>query len=187
MRHISYKCRVRLNNTVRFENLQMTRETFEANLRTAIRYTLDATRQFVSNDLPDAAKLLIIPSCSFDGNPLEDDEEVFPDQKLPEWTTLAPKTERETIDFLYRGGKVPEWINVQVDSTDTQYSYLVLECCGRFTAMEKNLYHRGGGVPPFNPQVAMPSIDYDLETDGKFELRQRYNKRSEPITGANAG
>jgi len=154
----------------------MTRDTFETNLGDAIRSTLEATRQYVLDDLPEDVRLLVVPNCSFDGNPLEGDEEVYPGEELPQGTTLAPKTEVEAVTLLYRRGKVPEWINVQVDSADEQCSYLVLECCGRFTAIEDYLYHRGGGIPPFNPQVAMPGIEYDLEIDGKFRLRQRYNK-----------
>ena len=157
----------------------MTRSNFETNLREAIRSTLEATREFVSDNLPDGVRLLIAPNCSFDGNPLEDDEEIYPGEEMPAFKTLAPKTEAEVCDFLYRNGKVPEWINLQADSVDEDYTYLVLECCGRFTAMEKHLYHRGGGIPPFNPQVAMPGLEYDVETDGKFPLRQRYNKKSE--------
>jgi hypothetical protein len=156
----------------------MTRAEFETNLREAVRSTLEATRRFVSDDLPEDARLLVVPNCSFDGNPLEDDEEVYPSEELPQWTTLPSMTASETAEFLYRGGKVPEWINVQVDSADSQYSYLVLECCGRFTRLEQHLYHRGGGIPPFNPQVAMPGLEYDFEADGKFPLRQRYNTKA---------
>lgn len=162
----------------------MTRETFETNLRNAIRSTLDVTRQYVLDDLPEDVRLLVVPNCSFDGNPLEGDEEVYPGEELPQGTTLAPKTEVEAVNLLYRSGKVPEWINVQVDSADGQCSYLTLECCGRFTAMENYLYHRDGGIPPFNPQVAMPGLNYDVETDGKFPLRQRYN-RSEQTAAPN--
>jgi hypothetical protein len=158
----------------------MKRSDFETNLRKAIRSTLEATREFVSDDLPSDVRLLIAPNCSFDGNPLKDDEEIYPGEELSPLTTLAPKTEADVCACLYRNGKVPEWINLQADSTDEDYTYLVLECCGRFTAMEKHLYHRGGGIPPFNPQVAMPGIDYDVATAGKFPLRQRYNKKSEP-------
>ncbi len=153
----------------------MTQGDFQTNLREAIRSTLETTRRFVSDELPDKARLLIVPNCSYDGNSLKDDEEIFPGEEVPQWTTLPAKNEAEAAAFLYRKGKVPEWINVKVDFVDSQYSYLILECCGRFTGMEKHLYHRGGGIPPFSPQVATPKLDYDIETDGQFPLHQRYN------------
>ena len=156
------------------ERIPMKRTDFETNLREAIRSTLEATREFVADALPDKVRLLIVPNCSCDDS-LEDDEEVYSGEELPPFTTLAPKTEAEAVDFLYRKGKVPEWINVAADSADGEYTDLVLECCGRFTGMAKHVYHREGGIPPFNPQVAMPRPPYNVGTDGKFSLRRRYN------------
>jgi len=131
----------------------MTKEAFHKNLSEASRSIIKATKDYVLDQLPDETCFLIVPNCSFDGNPLEDDEEVFPHETLPEWTTLPPKTENETVNHLFRNGKVPEWINIQVDSADEKFSYLMLECCGRFTGLEKHLYYIRGGMPPFGLKI----------------------------------
>jgi len=154
----------------------MTKEAFQKNLSEAAHLTIKATKDYVLNKLPDEVLFLIVPNCSFDGNPLGDDEEVFPSETLPEWTTLPPKTENETVDHLCRNGKVPEWINILVDSADDKFTYLLLECCGRFTGLEKHLYYTRNSTPPFGLKIPMPSLEYKLEKDGRFRLSSRYNK-----------
>ncbi|PHR90919.1 MAG: hypothetical protein COA78_34305 [Blastopirellula sp.] len=163
----------------------MTEETFQKHLIEASDFIVEATREYVDDVLPDEFRFLVVPNSSFDGNPLEDDEEIFPKESIPEWTTKPPMDACSVINDLYRNGKVPEWINVYVDSSDNEYTYLLLECCGRFTAMEKHLYHAGKGVPPFSTKIEMPSLDYELESHGKFQLRSRYYK-SEPIARPNS-
>ena len=156
------------------DSVNLSRDIFKKNLQEAAIITHDFTRTIVTTQLPDAIAYTILYGCSYDGNPLIDDEKNFPEDYDQELITTT--SAEHVTNLLWRDGFVPEWINVTVSHEDGKFTYILLECCGRFTGMEKHLYHRGGGIPPFNPQVAMPGLDYDLETDGKFPLRQRYNK-----------
>jgi hypothetical protein len=65
--------------------------------------------------------LLSFPNQSYDGNPLEADEEIFPNESLPEHGYLGPLKYEEALAFLWRAGKVPEWIDVSVQACDTSF------------------------------------------------------------------
>jgi hypothetical protein len=85
------------------------------------------------------------------------------------------------VGFLWRGGKVPEWIDAAVQAEDGGQTLVSLRCCGRFTAQEELLYHRyPGGVPPFSiKSPVLPPGWESVEASGKFDLYWR-EKRTRP-------
>ena len=109
------------------------------------------TRSLVSDELPDVVLYLVRPNSSYDGNPLRDDEEVFPQDSLSEGQKhLPPMDATGVVEFFWRnGGKVPEWINMSIERADTAHTFVRLFCCGRFTA-GSCLYHTQEGYPPFH-------------------------------------
>jgi hypothetical protein len=150
----------------------MDRATFENRLRSAAEKTVLFAQEHVWQTLHDDIVFLICPNQSYDGNPQIGDEEVFPKESLPEGQCHGPWGFKEVIDFLWRNGKVPEWINIAVTSEDGQRTVVALRCCGRFTAQEELLYHRYiGGVPPFSIKSAnLPPGWESVEDSGKFDL-----------------
>ncbi|MDQ8188508.1 hypothetical protein [Pelagicoccus sp. SDUM812002] len=164
----------------------MTRDDFTKSLVQASQTLVGATKKYVSNDLPDDFLYLIVPNASYDGNELEDDEEVFPDESLEAGTSLPPKRKEEVIDLLHRNGKIPEWIDMRAESADDKFTYLLLTCCGRYSAIEKHLYHRSAGTPPFSTKIELPAFEFDPDIDGKFALQPKY-KYSEQGASHNAG
>jgi hypothetical protein len=149
----------------------MDSNTFQQRLVQASEKAISWAREHVSNHLPSSYLYLLFPNQSYDGNPLEADEEIFPNESLPERKYLGPLKYEQARAFLWRAGKVPEWIDVSVQACDDQFSYLQLLCCGRFTATDELLYHRAEGYQPFH--VVSPNIPPQWETvelNGKFDL-----------------
>ena len=154
----------------------MDRSTFEEHLKRATLAVVPFTRNFVTNDLPGEVRYLIRPNQSYDGNPLRLDEEVFPAESTADHP--EPYVADAAAERLYRAGKVPEWINVTVESADQFFTYLQLVCCGRFTALGEMLYHRMEGWPPFHClSPPLPPGWKSVEESGKFDLHWSQRKR----------
>jgi hypothetical protein len=150
------------------------RVTFEERLRTAARQVVLFAREFVQQALPDDVAFRVYPNQSFDGNPRVDDEVTFPEELLPEGSFRGPWSAEETVAYLWRDGKVPEWINAAVEAEDKRRSLIALRCCGRFTASEHLLYHRPSGLPPFSIKSPfLPPGWESVEASGRFDLHWR--------------
>ena len=125
----------------------------------------------VLNRLPPSCSYLLYPNQSYDGNPLKADEEIFPADSIAFPKFIGPLGFEEACQFLWRKGKVPEWVDVSVQACDADLSYIQLRCCGRFTALQELLYHKFEGYQPFH--VHSPPLPPDwksLEESGKFDL-----------------
>lgn len=150
----------------------MDRGEFEARLEEAGRRALEFARHYVCQSLPDEVAFLVLPNRSYDDNPPVGDEEVFPGDSLPDEQHHGPWSAAEVVAFLWRGGKVPEWIDAAVRAEDGFRTLVELRCCGRFTASEDLLYHRRpGGMPPFS--VKSPNLPpgwEGIEVSGRFDL-----------------
>jgi hypothetical protein len=121
--------------------------------------------------LPDHPVFQIQPNVSFDGNALQDDEELFPQDSLPAGQTLGPFDASTATGWLWRSGKIPEWIDVRAYGTVQAASVLRLECCGRFTSCAELLYHEREGNQPFH--VTSPTLPpgwRSVEQDGRLDL-----------------
>src|SRR5262245_8479314 len=93
--------------------------------------------------LPEAVRLAISLNCSYDGNPLQPDEQVVPaDAETHPMATRARLTPAEAVSLLWRDGAVPEWIDVAVIHEDGEITLMQLLCCGRFTRNESYLYYQ---------------------------------------------
>lgn len=149
----------------------MERETFAERLTRAARGAVQFAREFVRQPLPDEFALLVVPNCSYDGNPRVGDEDVYPGDELPEGRGHGPWSVEDAVTFLWRAGKVPEWIDLHVVAEDGERSLVELRCCGRFTASEDLLYHQNGGAAPFH--VVSPYFPPDwqnADVSGRFDL-----------------
>lgn len=152
----------------------MTQADFLEHLRAASRQCADLTRTLVTNPLPNRFLYLVLPNQSYDGNPLHRDEVVFPGDTLRPGMMPCPRDEAEIVDYLWRDGQVPEWIDVLVRRAAPEYTFFKLECCGRFTANDALLYYRDGGCPPFGVKgTVLPSGWKSIEENGRFDLNWR--------------
>jgi len=152
----------------------MTKENFADYLRRATQITVEFAQQFVVQQLSDEVRYKLHPNQSYDGNPLVGDEEVYPNDSLANGQFLGPLSASEVVDYLWRGGKIPEWIDITVESVADGITYLELSCCGRYTANEKLLYYENRGRGPFGViGPALPPGWNSLEESGKFDLHWR--------------
>jgi hypothetical protein len=146
------------------------RETFKMRLLTTSAKAVDLARQCVWQTLPDEAAFLVYPNKSYDLNPRVGDEVVFPGDSLF-GKYHGPWSADESIDFLWRSDKVPEWIDCYVQAEDGRRTLVKLICCGRFTAQEDLLYHRDEGNPPFQALGPPCPLEYFTgQKQDKFDL-----------------
>jgi len=153
----------------------MDHSTFEVRLRTAAQQAVDFARQHIRQVLLDEVAFLVYPNQSYDGNPRVGDEVIFPEESLPDGQYHGPWLVEEAVGFLWRDGKVPEWIDTAVQAENGRQTLVALRCCGRFTAQEQLLYHRyPGGVPPFSiKSPVLPPGWESVAVHGKFDLNWR--------------
>lgn len=156
----------------------MTRDELIQHLEITTERVLAFTRLLVTDPLPDATQYLIRPNASFEVNPLHPDEVAFPEETLPHGGHRAPTDRDGVIRFLWRDGRVPEWIDVQVLRADADWSYIELACCGRFTANDHWLYHKKQAcLPPF--QIVGPPMprDWFRDENGRLDRKMPLEKR----------
>jgi hypothetical protein len=137
-----------------------THDELRQRLDRAAKAALEVARMFVGEVLHESVLFLIDPNRSYDGNPLEGDEQVFPNDSAN--GRIGPLDSQAAAAWLWRDGKVPEWVNVTAFDVVGTQTHVRLECCGRFTASDKHLYHRREGYPPFH--VLGPSVPFDWES-----------------------
>src|SRR5262245_30234223 len=112
----------------------MTREEFEKNFDAAVARALETARDTFIQEFPSQCEFLVYPNQSYDGNSLEMDEAIFPEESLPQGKFLGPFYKTQVIEYLWRDARVPEWVDMAVVSQHNQRSQVQLLCCGRYTA-----------------------------------------------------
>jgi hypothetical protein len=147
----------------------MQRDVFEQRLLSAADRARDLASRYVVEPLPAAVWFRILLNQSNDDLvPLRPGEVVFPDDGgLDRAEMLRACGADLAVETLWRGGRVPEWIDVSVvDATDAA-TVLELLCCGRFTDDESLLYHLREGIAPFH--VTSPPLPPGY-TGGRFSV-----------------
>ncbi|MBL8814409.1 MAG: hypothetical protein JNL58_00150 [Planctomyces sp.] len=109
------------------------------------------------DELPDKYVYRIFPNQSYDGN-REDEEIVYPADSLASLNDYREMTRDDCIRFLYRDGRIPEWIDISVGAADSNLTYVHCRCCGRFTDDDEKLYYNHTNRGPFG--IKSPPIPY---------------------------
>ncbi len=140
----------------------MDKEIFEQRLEQAAEETIVFTRSLVTEVLPNERIYKVFPNKHGEMKQLRGDAEVFPQDSLPRGQFIGPLDATEVVAYLWRNGKVPEWIDISVDAVEGNRTVLILWCCGHFTSFPANTFHRlvdpiGRGAPfsvhgPFAPK-----------------------------------
>jgi hypothetical protein len=139
------------------------RNTFELRLRTAAQQAVQLARDSVWQALPEEVAFL---GDSLHGK------------------FHGPWSAEEAVTFLWRDGKVPEWIDAYVQAEDGARTLVRLNCCGRFTGREELLYHSDKGFPPIQALGPPVPIEYLIgNKQGKFDLYWQENQAppKEPV------
>jgi hypothetical protein len=141
-------------------------QRFRKAVESAARFAVAMVRQ----PLPDSWRFLIEPNASYDGHPLVGDECLYPEDSLPQGEMLGPLTFEQAAAWLWREGRVPEWVDVSVHGVNREHTYVRLICCGRFTGMEERLYYRDA-IPPFGIKSPVLPFGWEsVEVSGRFDL-----------------
>ena len=151
------------------ETPRIDRDVFERQLLAAVEDSVAFAGTIVRSSLPAALRFLIEPNASYDWQPLVEDQRLYPDDSLPAGERLGPLTFEEVLHWMWRDGKVPEWVEVAVCGIDAHHTYLSLICCGRFTGITERLYYQNG-LRPFGIKSPLPVGWRSVEEDGRFDL-----------------
>jgi hypothetical protein len=135
----------------------MDRQAFEERFRRAARRARDFAQSFIEEPLPSELRFRLELNASFDGNPLRENERVFPQDSDPRnQRALSNLDEAGALAAFWRDGLVPEWIDLSVVGTTGAATLVGALVCGRFTADDGLLYHLDEGYAPFH--VLGPSL-----------------------------
>jgi hypothetical protein len=161
----------------------MDRDTFTKHLLLATDAILPFIRGMVSNDLPDSCRYLVALSHNYFhslnekrsphlGQAFQRPVEGFP-QHASEQGLVRSLSAADVGELLCVNGEVPEWNNVEVHSADGEHTYLKLECCGRLTSRDTDLYHGEEGYPPFHVLSGYLPLGWEsVKKNGRFDLRE---------------
>lgn len=133
---------------------------FAALLDTSTADAIAFARSMVLDELPDSYTYCVFPNQSCDEH-READEVVYPDDSLDGLHDYIEMGRDDCIRFLYRDGRVPEWIDISVGAVDYDFTYIYLRCCGRFTANDERLYYKQFDRGPFG--IKSPAIPPHIE------------------------
>jgi hypothetical protein len=146
----------------------MDRDEFARRLQLATTKTLDFSRQFVWNNLPEHCRYVAVLGDAGLQPTLRDGETVYPEEVGP----VGPLDVMGAVEVLWRHGTVPEWINISAHSADDVSTYIELLCCARFTDREQLIYFEQLDTCPF--QVRGPSQPLEWRRgDDRFDLHWR--------------
>lgn len=151
----------------------MDRDTFAERFYEAATQTREFAKQFVEERLPDALRFRVLLNQSHDAGPRLDDERLYPEDSSEERATgLRCCTADRVVTELWRGGMVPEWVDLSVIGLVKKKTIIEVRCCGRFTANEARLYHEEAGLPPFH--VQSPPLVRGQKDGEKYRLRGQW-------------
>lgn len=166
----------------------MDKDEFTRLFREASTACIKLAREIVCDHLPDAMLYEVFPNSSYDKHPLHEDERVFPEDELLHDQFHSMDAE-QVVNFLWRGGIVPEWIDLSVVSANEQHTVIELLCCGRFTANRELLYYAYANRGPFGVKGPALATGYDSNNPLRFALfnpRERRRKYQEARGGGAA-
>lgn len=159
----------------------MDRATIDRLLASASQECIEFSQQFLVEELPRQVQFVIFPNCSNLEKPLQGDAEVYPQDSLPDGQYLGPMDRDAAVTFVWRNGKLPQWINVYPHSVDSQFTFLGLQCSSQYYVplTSDSIFSVKGPAFPAAWFASMP-MDWatDLPNDynswverlGRFEL-----------------
>ena len=152
-----------------YENLDFSKSNFENSLIKAANRAREFTQKYVTNNLPTEIEFKVYLNCSYDEHTMREGELRITrdwENEIYEFNTPA-----EVVDLIWIEGKIPEWINVTLESENGESTTVALICCGRFSSNPRHIYHILQGLPPFHiVGPNLPSNWEGLEKSGKFQL-----------------
>jgi hypothetical protein len=137
---------------------------FASLLETSTAEAIAFARSMVFDELPANYTYRVFPNQSYDGH-REPDDVVYPNDSLDDMHDFIEMGRDDCIRYLYRDGRVPQWIDISVGAVDYDFTYIYLRCCGRFTAHDERLYYKRFDRGPFG--IKSPAIPPHIDLENR--------------------
>ena len=157
-------------NVQLIKTVDLSRDAFKKNLYLATDSALKFARTLVIETLHNNIRYLVCLDASSNASSLEENERLLTKgQGIQE--NYFDDVEK-VVKKLWRGGYVPEWINISVTSVASDHTLIKLECCGRFTDKAEYIYHNRQELAPFH--VTGPPIppEFNIADGSKYSLEE---------------
>jgi len=151
----------------------MEKETFSLLLKKASTFARIAGMNYVMDFLPVSFRYYLNISSAYEN--LKETEFTYPEKSMAQREYLGPKTKEEIVEHLWVDGKIPVWIDVFVYRTDSEFTFIDLEACNRFSENEELYYYRDRDLGPFGVKSPIFPPEYH-EDEGKFSLMERVER-----------
>ena len=148
----------------------MKKDDFAALFRKASDVAVDAAVRYVTDSLPSERRFFLNINDAYEH--LKPTENTHPELAMGDRDYLGPKMEGDIIDRLWIDGTVPVWIDISVYRTDSNYTYLDLLACNRFSGESSDYYYEDRGMGPFGVKSPTFPPRWD-DSKGKFSLEER--------------
>lgn len=142
----------------------MTKIEFKFHLEGASIQAYRFGMKYLSNHLPIQFKYNVELNGSSD-NPNLDQFEIYPEDN---GIVKKGLSNDQIVDLLYRKGKIPVWIDINICKSNNQETTFNLLCAGRYTNIKSEYYYNHNGSGPFG--VKSPILPPNYIEGTKFEI-----------------
>jgi hypothetical protein len=143
----------------------MTKQEFLFNLKGASLVSLKFAENYIKNKLTTDFKYNVILNSSTDDPKLTQ----FDIYREDDGIMKLDLTDQEVVELLYRKGKVPVWIDINVLKSSRKSTTFNLLCAGRYSDDKKEYYYNENGSGPFG--IKSPKLPVDYKEGKKFKLK----------------
>lgn len=143
-------------------------------LERATEIAVGFARRYCRQRLLGPAVYLVLPNQSYDEN-RSSDEVVFPDDAgaVPDAT---PWPSVRVVDWMWRDGRVPVWVDVSVFDERHDAVVMQLLCAGGWSANPERLYYElDGNRSPFG--IKSPPLPRSWQEGDKFDIGWHVDRR----------
>lgn len=142
----------------------MTKNEFQFHLAGASIQAYRFAMKFVNNKLPIEFRFVLELNVSSDEK-AHDKFDIYPNDNGKISSEIS---ETEVVELLYRKGKIPVWIDINVYKADNKSTTFKLLCAGRYTNIKKDYYYNHNGSGPFG--IKSPILPPNYVEGTKFEI-----------------
>jgi hypothetical protein len=148
----------------------MKKEEFAALFQKASDFAINAARLYVTDVLPPERRFFLNINEAYED--LKPTESTHAELAMASREYWGPKLDGEIVDRIWIDGAVPVWIDISVYRSDSDFTYLDLDACNRFSREPTDYYYEDRNMGPFG--VKSPAFPPRWEdSKGKFSLTER--------------
>lgn len=164
----------------------MEKSVFEGRLLKASEEAFILAKDIITEQLSTTFRYIIVQNQSNDSNSSAQAQIGFRQELIPANPSAEPLSSTKVAGHLWRDSKIPEWIDISVDYTNSDFTCMVLRCCAKYSSIEsprwtlsqKDLAPFSLRYPKFPKgwrimENGIPNIEKSVEVNSKFSLYER--------------